>query len=63
MAKKYWESNAFKHIQLKDLKFLDYSSDSNKRRDGRARVLARVAQRHGKDIPLSVIVVHLGYSR
>jgi hypothetical protein len=48
MAKNYWESKDFKHIQLKDLEFLGYTSDSNKRRDGCANVLARVAKRHGK---------------
>ena len=63
IAQKYWKENQFKHISYNDLDFLKYTSEANKRRDGRSWVLERIATRHGKDIPKSVILKQLDYSR
>ena len=63
IAKKYWKENHFKHIIYKDVDSLEYTSDPNLRRKARGLVLKKVAERHGKDIPESEILIRLGYER
>jgi len=63
IAKKYWKENQFEHIIYQDVDFLEYASDPNLRRLGRGSVLKRVAERHGKIIPPSEILIRLGYPR